>query len=329
MRVKHLNLLLTYKCPSQCLHCCYYCGLEGEGLMTTLDVKGYLHGLRDQPLESVWIYGGEPFLYRGVLSEVVKIAKQRRIARIGVLTNGYWAKSRSSALKKLCSLKQAGLNAIVVSTDGFHARRVPPELAMNAAKAAREVGIETVSYSVSFLQARGRSNPFNDLSERIWTQVSQSNGIPLREDTVMIMGRAADKLLDYCECKHIGGRLRCRPPVYIGGTMCRPHGIEIDPDGWVMICPGLSLGNAKASSLSDLIARHETPANIFWQSIRQQGAEAMVKMARDLGFVPNSAYASICHLCYEARKFLRPHYPEYLAPASCYQEPVRQGRARS
>ena len=85
LKIKHLNLLLTYKCPSHCQHCCYFCGLEGSGLMTASDVKRYLKALEGHPLESLWIYGGEPFLYPGVLAEMVKIARRHHIAEIGVL----------------------------------------------------------------------------------------------------------------------------------------------------------------------------------------------------------------------------------------------------
>ena len=291
--------------------------------MSAQDVKEYLKALQDQPLESLWIYGGEPFLYKGVLTEVLKIARRRGIARIGVLTNAYWAKTLNLASKTLSFMKRAGLNAIVISTDGFHDQCVPLDYAINAALAAEQIGIEEVSYSISFLQPRKRANPFNERSETIWSRLNEDNGFPLCEETVLLLGRAVDRLLDYCEPKKIDKRMHCRLPGYIGGTFKQPQGLQIDPNGWAMICPGLSLGNAKAHTLADLVKRYDDPENSFWQAIRQKGPKAMVELARERGYAPGDRYASVCHLCYEARLFLRPYFPDYLAPGDCYGEPTR------
>lgn len=326
MKIRNLNLLLTYKCPSQCRHCCYFCGLEGGGLMTAHDVKGYLRELRDHPLESLWIYGGEPFLYPGVLTEVVKIAKRRQIPRIGVLTNGYWAKNTREALRKLSLLKQAGISAIVISTDGFHVERVPPELATNAAQAALKVGFAEVTISVAFILPRGVSNPFNDRSEEIWAQLDGESGISLFENPVTVIGRAAEKLLDYCQLRQIKAPKTCQPPSYIGGSFDQPEGLEIDPNGWVMICPGLSLGNARVTPLAAMVKQYGSTENPIWHLIRQQGPAGLVNLAHQKGYVQRDLYASACHLCYEARKFLQPYYPDQLAPASCYVELSRRGR---
>ncbi len=324
MKVKNLNLLLTYKCPSRCRHCAYFSGLEGFGLMSAQEVKGYLKQLSNQPLESLWIYGGEPFLYVGVLIEVVKIARRKRIPKIGVLTNAYWATKPSISLKKLTQLKQAGLNALIISTDGFHSAAVSPHLAMNAARAALKAGFENISISVAFILPRKSSNPFNDRSEEIWTQFSQIPGLCLEENPVSIIGRAAEELVDHCRLQQVQPCQICRPPGYIGGSFDQPLGLEIDPHGWIMICPGFSIGNAQEKSLSAIMAQYEA-ANSLWHVFRQQGLAGLIKLAEEKGYVRNELYASACHLCYQVRKFLRPHYPEQLAPNSCYMEPSRSG----
>ncbi len=325
MKVKKLNLLLTYRCPSQCRHCGYFCGLEGRGLMTAQDVKGYLQELSDHPLESLWIYGGEPFLYSGVLMEMVKIARKRHVPRIGVLTNGYWATSSKGTLKKLSDLKSAGLNAIVISSDGFHTERVPPEFAINAAQAAVKLRLEEVAISVAFLSPRGGCNSFNDRSEEIWAQFKGIPGISLREDSVTVIGRAAERLLGFCRLRQIQAPDTCQPPSYIGGSFDQPEGLEIDPHGWAMICPGFSLGNAKEKSLAVMLDQYENSENTLWHLIRQQGPAGLLDLACQKGYVQRDLYASACHLCYEVRKFLSPHYPDNLAPTSCYMELSRKG----
>jgi hypothetical protein len=329
MKVKNLNLLLTYKCPSQCRHCAYYAGLDGSGLMSAQDVKGYLRALRDHPLESLWIYGGEPFLYFGVLIEVVKIAKRRQIRQIGVLTNGYWSAKPGSGQKRLSLLKQVGLSDIIISTGGFHAERIPPELAIHGIQLALQVGFEAVTASVTFLSPRKASNPFNNCSEEIWAQLNEIPGVSLYENRVTMIGRATKDLLNYCQPGKTRRSRTCRPPSYIGGSFDQPEGLEIDPNGWVMICPGFSLGNVQTKSLTVLIGEYGNSDNFLWQTIRQQGPTGLLHRAKQEGYAPLKQYASECHLCYEVRKFLRPHYPGQLAPAECYTEPgCRKGNRR-
>jgi hypothetical protein len=52
--------------------------------------------------------------------------------------------------------------------------------------------------------------------------------------------------------------------------------------------------------------------------LQEEGPVGLAKMAMDYGFEPTE-YASDCYLCYEARKVLLKHYPEYLAPAIWYE----------
>jgi len=323
MKIRNLNLLLTYKCPSQCRHCAYYAGLDGSGLMTAQDVKGYLKDLEDHPLESLWIYGGEPFLYFSVLTEVIKIAQRRQIPQIGVLTNSYWAAKPKKGKKRLSFLKQAGLSDIIISTGGFHAERILPELAINGIRSALQVGFETVTASVSFLSPRQTSNLFNDRSEEIWALLREIPGVALYENPVTMIGRAAERLLDYCQLRKIRPSKTCQPPDYIGGSINQPEGLEIDPDGWVMICPGFSLGNAQKRGLAALLDKYENSDNSLWHVICQEGPAGLLQRARHEGYADRTQYASDCHLCYEVRKFLRNYYPEQLSPAQCYAEPRR------
>lgn len=295
-------------------------------MMTAQEVKGYLKELRDHPLGSLWIYGGEPFLYIGVLTEVVRIAKGWHIPQIGVLTNGYWAAKPNADLWKLSQLKQAGLSAIIISTDGFHSQAVSPELAMNAAQASLKVGFEKVTFSVAFIPPRGASNPFNDRSEEIWSQLKAISGVSLEENPVTVIGRAGEELLEHCQLQEIRTPERCQPPSYIGGSFQHPQGLEIDPHGWVMICPGLSLGNAQAKSLAFMVEQYERCENTLWRIVRSEGPAGLTKLARDKGYVRREEYASVCHLCYEIRKFLQPYYSEQLAPVDCYQELSRKRR---
>lgn len=294
--------------------------------MTAQDVKRYLAELRGHPLESLWIYGGEPFLYPGVLAEVIKISKRKGIPQIGVLTNGYWATNPSIALRKLSQLKQVGLNAIIISTDGLHAEAVSPDLAINAVRAALKVGFNKVTASVAFIPPRSVSNPINDRSEEIWAKLKGNSKLLLEENPVTFIGRAAQELSDYHQPRKLKAAQRCKPPSYIGGSFDEPQGLEIDPYGWVMICPGFSLGNAHQQPLAKLVEQYGNSGNTLWRIFRKKGPAGLLDLAQEKGYNQRALHASDCHLCYEVRKFLQPYYPEHLAPAGCYNEIIRKRR---
>ena len=308
--------------------------------MNASEVYGYLQALKEHPLKSLWIYGGEPFLYPKVLTEIVKIARNREIQEIGVLTNGYWAKREKSAFKRLQVLREAGITAMTISTDGFHAAGVPPELAIRAGRLALDAGIEDVDYSVTFLPPRGSSNIYNDISEEIWDRLECLDGLPVREKTVTTVGRAAEALVDHDRLKKLclknphlktprskksRKKNACRPPDYIGGSWTQLQGLEIDPDGWVMICPGLSLGRVGEQSLSRLLQRYDDDGNVLWQSLRKEGAHGLLDLAIDRGYQARSGYADTCHLCYDVRKYLQPYFQAFISPQNCYGEPSGAG----
>ena len=294
--------------------------------MTAAQVSRYLLALEEHPLESVWIYGGEPFLYPKVLTEMVKITRRNEIPEIGVLTNGYWTRRKESALKKLQSLKKAGLTALTVSTDGFHAEGITPELAITAGQMALDAGIEKVNFSVTFLPPRGSSNRYNDLSEDIWDRLERTNGVPLREDTVIMIGRAAESLLEHYRLKKLRRRNVCRPPDYIGGSWEKPQGLEIDPYGWIMICPGMSLGRIGKRSLKDILQWYDEDGNSLWRSLQKKGPHGLLEVAVRRGYQPRDEYADACHLCYDVRKYLQPYFKTFLSPEDCYREPAEASR---
>ncbi len=304
--------------------------------MNASEVYNYLQALKEHPLESLWIYGGEPFLYPRVLTEIVKIARIREIQEIGVLTNGYWAKREKSAFKRLQVLKEAGVTAMTISTDGFHAAAVTPELAIRAGQLALDAGIEKVDYSVTFLPPRSSSNLYNDLSEEIWDRLKRLDGVLVREKMVTTVGRAAERLVEHDRLKKLclenpclksprseKSRKKnvCRPPDYIGGSWTQLQGLEIDPDGWIMICPGLSLGRVGDQPLSKLLQRYEDDGNILWQNVRRKGAHGLLDLAVDRGYQARSGYADTCHLCYDVRKYLQPYFQSFISPKDCYGEP--------
>ncbi|MFW9828612.1 MAG: hypothetical protein ACFFEY_13555 [Candidatus Thorarchaeota archaeon] len=64
MLVKNVDFLITFKCPSKCEHYSYKAGLECRVFIKPKKSSQNLMKLAKMyPLQSVWVLGGEKFLY--------------------------------------------------------------------------------------------------------------------------------------------------------------------------------------------------------------------------------------------------------------------------
>jgi len=125
MRVISLGLHITDECVSRCRHCAYGCGPDRRGAMELSDAKRYLKESKGQPIQSLCISGGEPFIYYDRVVKIMEEAKRLEIPEIWVFTNGYWAETVDIGVEKLLLLKNLGLTKIWLSADAFHQEYIP------------------------------------------------------------------------------------------------------------------------------------------------------------------------------------------------------------
>ena len=318
MKVKGGDFLLTFKCPSKCRHCSYKAGPERTGHMKTADAERYLKELTDtQPLKSIAVHGGEPFLYFKLLKHVMKTAKELKLSQTWVITNGYWAKTKTKAEKKLTELKNAGLTCITFSVDAFHQEYIPLETVKNGIEAAATVGFERVCVDSYFLASPNSDNPYDILTRKTLEKLGKIDNVEINKWQARIGGRAAE-LAKHLPPKPETPTGRCQLPFWIGGNLKNPEAIEIDCEGNVTLCPGISIGNAKHQSLAQILQNYNYRDHPILSIITEEGPIGLLKIAKAKGFKENQKFVNECHLCHETRKFLRPHYPTHLAPASCY-----------
>ncbi|MFX0034828.1 MAG: hypothetical protein ACFE9I_04200 [Candidatus Hermodarchaeota archaeon] len=80
MKVKHVDFLLTFKCTAECRHCSYKAAPNRTGCIKPKQTYQYLEELiKIFPLESVWVHGGEPFLYFESLEQIIRKANEMDI----------------------------------------------------------------------------------------------------------------------------------------------------------------------------------------------------------------------------------------------------------
>ena len=107
-------------------------------------------------------------------------------------------------------------------------------------------------------------------------------------------------------------------PFWIEGDLQNPETIEIDCEGNVTLCPGISIGNTNIQSLTKIIRDYKADKHPILCIISNEGPIGLLKLAEKHGFERDRKFVNECHLCYELRRYLQPFYPYSLAPESCY-----------
>lgn len=319
MQVKGVDFLLTFKCPSKCKHCSYKAGPERSGHMKLADAEKYLEELADtQPLQSIGAHGGEPFLYFELLKHIMEKAKELEVQGTWTITNGYWAKTKALAKRKLVELKEAGLKSMTFSVDGFHQEYIPLENVRNGIEAAVSVGLNRVCVDSYFLGSPNSDNVYNDLTKKAIKSLRNLDKVEIYTRQASFKGRAAELLTKYVDLKAEPPTGKCPLPFWIGGDLKSPETVEIDFEGNVTLCPGICIGNTKNQSLAQILQSYDCLEHPILSIIAEEGPLGLLKIATAKGFEQNQKFVNECHLCYEMRKILRRHYPEQLAPKTCY-----------
>jgi hypothetical protein len=297
MQLTGLHLLLTYQCNFECDHCFVWGGPRQTGTFTASQVEEVLRQARE--LGTVeWIYfeGGEPFFYYGALLAGARLAAQAGF-QVGIVSNGYWAISERDAIE--CLRPFAGLiGDLSVSSDLYHYDEALSRQARDAHAAAAALGIP-----VGFIEV---ARPGAQDAAPAQGQLPESSS------SVMYRGRAAVKLVDgatlrpweqFTECPHEDLR--------------EPGRVHVDPLGNLHICQGISLGNLFRSPLRDICSAYDPGSHPITGPLLDGGP---AELARRYGVSLRAGYADACHLCYEARRALRPRFPDVLGPGQMYGE---------
>jgi len=303
MNLQRLELTLTTKCNSQCIHCQAEASPLRNDVMTVEDAYNYLdEATAVSNLESFMVFGGEPMLYPERAISIFTKAHKLEIPRIDMITNGVWGKSRETAEKLAIKLKKAGLNNVDISVDAFHVQHIPLEYPRNAALALLKAGIEDVKWNVAVVESIDAENEY-DKKTREMLQKLEPVGIEASIIKIMPMGRALQNLRGFFSHTSLDGP--CEGEPIIGNPLTNPDSICIEPSGSVNICWHLTIGNAKQKPLSQIISEYDWRHNPIIKTLVEEGPKGLLKLpkAHDCRLQINN-FINKCHLCVEIRKTL-------------------------
>jgi hypothetical protein len=295
MRITGLHLLLTYTCNYQCDHCFVWGSPWQEGTMTLANVETILaEGEALGTVKSIYFEGGEPYLYYPTLLHGVRLAKAMGFS-VGIVSNAYWATSVRDATNWLEPF--AGLiDDLAMSADAYHGNLTAAAHVAHAEEAAAALDIPTGVIRIAQVAAGDVPAPVGQL--------------PHAESSVMFRGRAAVALAPQAPHYHWEQFTTCPYE-----DLRDPGRVHVDPLGNLHLCQGIVLGNLFAEPLATIVARYEPDDHPITGPLLHGGPVALVQQY-DVAHA--DVYADACHLCYETRLALRPHFPALLGPDQMY-----------
>ena len=296
--VKKLHILLTYNCSLRCKHCYVYSDQRAPGKISLSQISHFLNDAHK--IEGiVWVYfgGGEPFTQYPLLLKAVQRARNLDY-RVGVETNGYFARTDEAAMRMLRPLAAMGVEDLRVSNDALHYRDPQTSPANRTLKAARRLGIPTTLVRVSI--PGSISLP----------PVDSSYADQVEEPRFMFTGRAGD-LFSESESGADPSRLdRCPRD-----DLADPEQLYVDAYGYVQVCPGIAIGNACVDPLNEIISGFDIDSHEILPILESKGPASLFDQYE---LLPLVKIIDACHACFSARKLLIDTYPELLGPRHVY-----------
>jgi len=281
-----IHFLITYGCSAECDHCFIWGSRkEGRGSMTADQVDYLLDQVvAMKTVTSVCAEGGESFTQYDVVMHFLRRAKALGLSA-SALTNASWVESREQAAARIAELVDAGLSSLGISTDEWHRQFVP---------------VEKVETLLQVCEAASLS-------------ASRMEGTI---EGVMFRGRAAEKLAPQRNTQP-PEKLSVCPYEKLGA----PARVHLDCYGRLHLCQGLNVG---AGGPAEAVAAFDPATHPIVKLLLNGGPYALACFAAERGFQMTAGYVDACHLCYRAREFLRPCFPELLGPEEMYGSPNKR-----
>lgn len=299
------GIIVTYKCPAACLHCCYASSpARSGGYMSKQTADRIFSLLGKTGCSSVHIGGGEPFLNFDKLLEVCRSASERRIFVDYIETNASWYTDEAAVSRKLKKLMDAGVDCLLISVDPFHNGFVAYRKVKELRKCCEKTGMGTFIWQSKF--------------ERTVSQMDENttHGLPEYED---VFGEGfIEKIAESYGLGYNGRALKILEQIEKNRYPAE-YIIQREPDS----CRAriTSLGHCHVDLNEDLIppSCNGFRANIFelcgegldgdkykyFTAVAEGGLGRFFEEARKSGFVPKEAgYVSKCALCFDMKKFI-------------------------
>ena len=315
-----LKVHLTYACTAQCNHCRFRCTRQpgpaiGYGLMMEC-----VTALKDlNHLDLVVLMGGEPGLVADLMHRLAASISALGIA-VRVETNASWAIDDEAARGFLEPLYAVGAS-VMFSLDTWHEAFVPPERVTRAVLISEALGGRYCLES-AYLNYPSCQHERDQRTNQLLADLERRLGKPPvgYKGTILYNGRAADRLAHLVSAgRGIPTEICDRAPWWSNGEFKTLELLELDPDGYLSKGCGIAFANIHQTPVAEILANYDASRHPIFSTLLESGPLGLAREAGEYGYVLKTDYADKCHLCQEAREYLRGKYPETLVPEQHYR----------
>ena len=198
--LKNLNkieFVVTYACTGRCKHCSEgdhdYCGERIDPLFAADAVHKIA---AEYPIQTVMAFGGEPLLYADAIFFIMRAAKECKIPKRQVITNGYFSTNVRRMREVAEGLAACGVNDLLLSVDAFHQETIPLDIVKAFASEAKACGIP-MRLQPAWLVRAEDNNPYNRKTREILSRFDDLE-IPVSDGNVIFPeGNACKYLAQY------------------------------------------------------------------------------------------------------------------------------------
>lgn len=139
-----ISIITTYRCTAECRECCFDCGPHSIGRISNLDIRKAIdESLKMKSVKFIVWTGGECTLLGDDLVKGIEYARKKGLPS-RIVSNGWWAQSEKSAVRRLKPMIDAGLVELNISTGDNHQEFIKPDTAIRAAVTGAKLGISSV-----------------------------------------------------------------------------------------------------------------------------------------------------------------------------------------
>lgn len=284
-----LGLIYTFKCTESCDICGFSCSSKRKEKMELEDAKRYAREAKQAGMNALGITGGEPFIYKNEIFELIKYARKQLGMYITITSNCFWADSYKNTYKIMSEMKEIGANYLKVSFDEFHGKGIPYENIKNVLEVKKEIGFNMILGCTSLTTSKGLKWVLEKLGQSV-------QGTSVAEYPCLPYGRA----------KKCFKREEFFNTTKLSRDCTEKGQLFIFPDGKVYPCGSFCgfqknrlVGNAKESSIEELVEKAEMNKTNYF--ISKYGIKPYYDYIKknNLNFKINNSFVEPCEACYE------------------------------
>lgn len=192
--LNRIEFAVTFACTGHCKHCSQGDHREAGEHIDGETAAAFVNRICDQfQINSLMTFGGEPLLYLDEVCRIHRAAREKKIPKRQLITNGFFSRDEKRIEEAAGKLAESGVNEICLSVDAFHQESIPLEPVKKFAEFVKTTGISICTHP-AWLVDREHENPYNKKTWEILNEFA-GTGIGASEGNIIFPDGNAQKYL--------------------------------------------------------------------------------------------------------------------------------------